>query len=46
MEEWKVCPTWQRFEVSNLGNIRHTKTKLPKYKKLDKDWVLPSPSQD
>lgn len=36
MEEWKVCPTWPRFEVSNLGNIRHTRTKLPKYKNVNK----------
>lgn len=36
MENWKICPTWPRFEISDLGNIRHTKTKQPKYKNLTK----------
>jgi hypothetical protein len=27
MEEWKVVPSYPTYEVSNLGNIRHTSTK-------------------
>lgn len=27
MEEWRVVPSYPTYEVSNLGNIRHTRTK-------------------
>lgn len=32
MENWKQCPSWPRFEVSDSGNIRHTATQKEKYK--------------
>lgn len=36
MEIWKIVEEYPRLEVSNLGSIRHTKTKEKKYTKVNK----------
>ena len=37
MEEWKICPEYPNYEVSNLGEVRNTKTKKVLSKHQDKD---------